>query len=150
MDDLSIDLKVCVSLLEDEEWSAAPWSFDDCVQALLFLLYEPNFDDPLSEYMQYLDCNEMARLSVIGGEIDGGVYVPMNAGWREIRGEITDIACEEPMEKDLHVSKIECNIVNSKRDTKKGNQVVLENFFSNYLHEIVYEDPGMQTFEFYQ
>ncbi|XP_061184451.1 NEDD8-conjugating enzyme Ubc12-like [Saccostrea echinata] len=148
LEDISVDLKVCISILDEDEWNSTCYSFDDCVQAVLFVLHTPNFDDPLSPYLDYFDRFEMAKLSVKGGQIESGPYVPKNAGWRgrEEEGESIVPDHEEPMEIDT----TNWNIVSNKRDTKLCNQRVLENFYLTNMHEIVYEDPGVQTFEFYQ
>lgn len=66
---------VCVSLLE--EWTEDN-SLEDCVQALLFLFYNPNLEDPLcpliSPDMAEDEFEENVKISLEGGYIDGFVY----------------------------------------------------------------------------
>lgn len=67
---------VCLNLLE--EWTEI-YSLEDCVQGLLFLLYNPNLEDPLSALFDP-DCYsfdtfaENVRLSLEGGEVEGFAF----------------------------------------------------------------------------
>ena len=65
--------EVCLNLFE--EWNATN-SLEDCVQGLLFLLYNPNLEDPLSvlfdsESENYDEFTKNVWLSLQGGEVEG-------------------------------------------------------------------------------
>lgn len=40
---------VCLNILYQNEWSSS-LNLEDCIQGILFLLYNPNLDDPLSRF----------------------------------------------------------------------------------------------------
>ena len=68
--------EVCLNLFE--EWNATN-SLEDCVQGLLFLLYNPNLEDPLSvlfdsESENYDEFTKNVWLSLQGGEVEGFVF----------------------------------------------------------------------------
>ncbi|KAK3099988.1 hypothetical protein FSP39_013090 [Pinctada imbricata] len=72
---------ICVNLL-DLDW-CKDCSFDDCLQAILFLFYEPNFDDPLSPLcVNDNEFEEFVKISLEGGDIEGRVY-ETNYGWAQ-------------------------------------------------------------------
>ena len=69
----SCDGEVCLNLL-DELWTSE-MTLEDVVQGLLFLLYEPNLEDPLSSLFDGSedeeDFKERVRQSLRGEEVDG-------------------------------------------------------------------------------
>lgn len=83
IDHLDQDLvtsNVCVSVLDHGTWSGQ-CDFETCVQALLFLFYEPNFDDALSPICcSDENFQELVQISLKGGTIDGFGFRP-NEGW---------------------------------------------------------------------
>jgi len=66
--------EICLNLFS--EWTETN-NLEDCVQGLLFLLYNPNLEDPLSPLFDpecdndYDDFAENVRRSLEGGEVDG-------------------------------------------------------------------------------
>ena len=68
---------ICLNLFD--EWTATS-TLEDCVQGLLFLLYNPNLDDPLSPLFDpecdndFDDFAENVRLSLEGGEVEGCTF----------------------------------------------------------------------------
>lgn len=76
---------VCVNALDLCTWDSQ-FDFETCIQALLFLFYEPNFDDVLS----LICCSdenfqELVQTSLKGGIVDGIPFKP-NEGWLKKRG----------------------------------------------------------------
>ena len=74
------DHNVCLNLFD--EWDDR-YSLEDIIQGLLFLLYNPNVDDPLSSYftleMSDEELQQQIRQSLNGGNMDGvAVYFPEN------------------------------------------------------------------------
>ena len=71
---------ICVNLLETDEWSGHPYTLDDCVQAILFLFYNPNWDDALNASFQCPESDEEfaknVRISLEGGDVDGHTFEP--------------------------------------------------------------------------
>ena len=71
---------ICVNVLDLCTWTSH-CDLETCIQAVLFLFYEPNFDDVLS-----LVCcsdenfQELVQESLRGGVVDGIPYQP-NEGW---------------------------------------------------------------------
>ncbi|XP_062515007.1 ubiquitin-conjugating enzyme E2 S-like [Corticium candelabrum] len=67
---------ICLNLLSDE-WEST-LSLEDVVQGLLFLIYNPNLDDPLNEYfndgIEYDEFRLNVELSLQGGDVDGALY----------------------------------------------------------------------------
>lgn len=67
-----------MNILEEEEWNQHPYTLDDCVQAILFLFYYPNWDDPLNSRFPCPESDEEfannVRISLEGGDIDGYVF----------------------------------------------------------------------------
>lgn len=69
------DGEICLSLFED--WSAEYNSLFDCVHGLIFLLKNPNLEDPLSPYFcpEDAECMEAffknVRTSLEGGSVEG-------------------------------------------------------------------------------
>ena len=69
--------EICLNLFS--EWQET-YTLEDCVQGLLFLLYNPNLDDPLSPLFDpefdnnYDDFAENVRRSLEGGEVDGYTF----------------------------------------------------------------------------
>ena len=65
--------EVCLNLL-DELWTQ-DMTLEDVVQGILFLLYNPNIEDPLSSMFTGTECEEEflenVRLSLRGEEVDG-------------------------------------------------------------------------------
>lgn len=65
--------EICLSTLS--EWSAKHNDLLDCVQGLLFILQNPNLDDPLSPYFapgeNVHDFHENIKIAVQGGEVCG-------------------------------------------------------------------------------
>lgn len=86
---------VCVSLLDD--WQDNN-DLEDCVQALLFLLYNPNTEDPLSPYFSpgitEEEFEDNVRLSLEGGTVDDFIF-ETNIGYIEngILKKDTDADC---------------------------------------------------------
>ena len=66
--------EICLSLLD--EWTCDN-TLEDCVQGILFLLYNPNLEDPLSPYFCPEDADDMelfyknVRISMEGGTVEG-------------------------------------------------------------------------------
>lgn len=73
------DQTICLNVL-DEDWDST-MSLEDIVHALLFLLYNPNPDDPLSPIYEFGDSSEefclKVRRSLRGGE-HFGIDFPAN------------------------------------------------------------------------
>ena len=67
---------VCLNLLSDD-WESN-FSLEDVVQGLLFLLYNPNLDDPLNEYFEEMTDHEEFESNVVislqGGNVEGLMY----------------------------------------------------------------------------
>lgn len=67
---------VCLNLLSDE-WQPT-FSLEDVVQGLLFLIYDPNLEDPLNEYFDGTNSPDEfeanVEMSLQGGEVDGVMY----------------------------------------------------------------------------
>ena len=82
------DTNVCVSLLDD--WSEDN-SIDDCVQALLFLFYNPNLQDPLCPIIcpetTEDEFGQNVKISLEGGDVEG-VPFERNYGYPCIENEI--------------------------------------------------------------
>ncbi|XP_061164243.1 uncharacterized protein LOC133173274 [Saccostrea echinata] len=80
---------VCVSVLDRGMWSYQ-FDFETCVQALLFLFYEPNFDDALSPICcSDEDFQELVQISLKGGTIDGFQFSPNIGRINNVLQEIT-------------------------------------------------------------
>lgn len=76
---------VCVNALDLCTWDSQ-FDFETCIQSLLFLFYEPNFDDVLS----LICCSdenfqELVQTSLKGGIVDGIRFKP-NEGWLKKKG----------------------------------------------------------------
>lgn len=76
---------VCVNALDLCNWDSQ-FDFETCIQSLLFLFYEPNFDDVLS----LICCSdenfqELVQTSLKGGIVDGIPFKP-NEGWLKKKG----------------------------------------------------------------
>lgn len=88
IDDSFDDTNVCVSLLDD--WSEDN-SIDDCVQALLFLFYNPNLEDPLCPIIcpetTEDEFGQNVKISLEGGDVEG-VSFERNYGYPCIENEI--------------------------------------------------------------
>lgn len=96
MDDMEDveDSNICVSLLEQGEWDTN-MTLEHCVQAILFLFYNPNWGDALSPLFAS-DCTNddfvaNVKISLEGGDIDGRTF-QRNYGLPPVKAEvITDI-----------------------------------------------------------
>lgn len=79
----SCEGEVCLNLL-DELWTSE-MSLEDVVQGLLFLLHEPNLDDPLSSLFDGSEdeeeFKERVRQSLRGEEVDGIPFEKNLADW---------------------------------------------------------------------
>lgn len=64
---------ICLSIIN--EWSSNENDLIDCIQGLLFILYNPNLDDPLSPYFAPGEdikvFHDNVKLSMKGGEVNG-------------------------------------------------------------------------------
>lgn len=87
IDDSFDDTNVCVSLLDD--WCEDN-SIDDCVQALLFLFYNPNLEDPLCPIIcpetTEDEFGQNVKISLEGGDVEG-VPFERNYGYPCIESE---------------------------------------------------------------
>jgi hypothetical protein len=76
-DDEEDDGSVCLNLLDSDNWTSE-MGLEDCVQGLLFLFYNPNLDDPLSNLVSSStpieEFEKNVRLSLLGGDIDGTTF----------------------------------------------------------------------------
>ena len=118
---------VCVSLLDDWEPS---YGLEDCIQGLLFLFYQPNLEDPLSEWFDSDDYSSFAegvKLSLEGGTISGYDFpvnqrknnTEDNESQQEAETEIQGTDDNHNEIKENKDSKVNCD-VNS--GTNSGNQ----------------------------
>lgn len=68
---------ICVSLLEVGEWDAN-MNLEHCIQAILFLFYNPNWGDALSPFfsadLSQEDFEENVKISLEGGEVEGRFF----------------------------------------------------------------------------
>ncbi|XP_063399043.1 NEDD8-conjugating enzyme Ubc12-like [Mytilus trossulus] len=103
-DDNDLISNVCVSILDD--WKPVN-GLDDCIQALLYLFYQPNTTDSLRladgdiTENQFL---ENVQKSLKGGTVEGCFFHP-NYGWVEnskLTDDLTQYECKpEPPKKKL-------------------------------------------------
>ncbi|CAG2203211.1 UBC12 [Mytilus edulis] len=103
-DDNDLISNVCVSMLDD--WKPVN-GLDDCIQALLYLFYQPNTKDSLRladgdiSENQFL---ENVQSSLKGGTVEGCYFHP-NYGWVEnskLTDDLTQYECKpEPPKKKL-------------------------------------------------
>ncbi|XP_022082942.1 spore wall protein 2-like [Acanthaster planci] len=86
IDTIEGDGEICLNLLDDDNWSAS-MTLEDVVQGILFLLYNPNLEDPLNVLIgPGMDEEEFAdnvRQSLDGGDVEG-YYFERN---QVVRGE---------------------------------------------------------------
>ncbi|XP_069130914.1 uncharacterized protein [Argopecten irradians] len=71
-----VGMNVCVNLLEYEVWDA-DMSLEHCIQAILFLFYNPNMEDALdldSVDLTKEKFEENVKISLEGGEVKGRVF----------------------------------------------------------------------------
>ncbi|XP_038045822.1 NEDD8-conjugating enzyme ubc12-like [Patiria miniata] len=85
---------ICLSMLDDEHWSRS-MTLEDVVQGILFLMHNPNLEDPLNTvFNPCMDEEEFAdnvRLSLEGGILEGFDFHRN----RVVRGEGGAIATDE-------------------------------------------------------
>lgn len=65
-EDYDEESNVCVTLLD--EWDGSTHTFEDIVMAVLFLFYNPAFDDPLSSWSFDSDDEDTFRLALMGDQ----------------------------------------------------------------------------------
>ncbi|KER24566.1 hypothetical protein T265_07798 [Opisthorchis viverrini] len=73
-----IESNICLNILS--YWSRGN-DLKSLISALVFLFYEPNFDDPIHHHGDYKDLGkreQLIRLSLVGGTIDDIVFKPNN------------------------------------------------------------------------
>ena len=117
---------VCLSLLD--EWESS-FGLEDCVQGLLFLLYEPNQEDPLSPYF----CGDMSenfyrevRISLTGRTHNGFTGPRLIEDDDEIRQFLEAIQEEEDAriqaEEEAARKKAEEDALKEAEEVKEENQ----------------------------
>ena len=105
---------VCVSLLDDWEPS---YGLEDCIQGLLFLFYQPNLEDPLSEWFDSDDYGSFAegvKLSLEGGTISGYDF-PVN---NQRKNNSEDNESQQKAETEIQGTDDNHNDIKENKDSK--------------------------------
>lgn len=99
---------VCVSILNDWGCDEGESTLEDIIQALLFLFYNPNLDDPLTSHISHnlVEFARNVRISIEGGSIEEfeNTDFEVNYGYqryldlkeRELEEIFFDITLDEP------------------------------------------------------
>ncbi|OWF41872.1 uncharacterized protein LOC110461850 [Mizuhopecten yessoensis] len=126
-DDSDDATNICVSLLESGEWDPN-MTLEHCIQAVLFLFYNPNWGDALSPLfspdLTETDFEENVKISIEGGDIEGRVF-ERNYGF-----VVSDNVANNADGAKLTNQEIELNNINNAL-----NNVTMENETSD--HEVI-------------
>lgn len=146
---------VCLSIFELSVWNNS-MHLEDCIQGLLFLFYNPNFEDPLTPLFDATTCNDMEEfaenvsLSLLGGNVEGVEY-KTNYGLAEachtVKDILTDIIDQVvPAEDFKEIEEGKGEVLQSENKTEKlaGTEVLCQDIISDLLQQICDENENEQ------
>ncbi|KAJ7381133.1 hypothetical protein OS493_004731 [Desmophyllum pertusum] len=121
--------EICLNLFS--EWAETN-TLEDCVQGLLFLLYNPNLDDPLSPMFDPEDEDDLnlevfaqnVRVSLEGGEVEGHAFERNIVDEDKVTGE-NSINCQ--VEERQEATNGEVELVDADNGALNEIQFVEEN-----------------------
>ena len=135
--------EVCLNLL-DELWTQ-DMTLEDVVQGILFLLYNPNIEDPLSSMFTGAECEEEfldnVRMSLRGEEVDGVEFNRnLPDGYESDSTADEDTGTSHPDEGSDALSQTESGATETGKVSETGSDVLTPN--SRYTQT---DSPTSQT-----
>lgn len=154
-DDDSGNTNICLNIF-DVEWNEG-MNLEDCVQGLLFLLYNPNFEDPLTPLFDSTTCSDMEQfaenvsLSLIGGNVEGIEY-ETNYGLADasdvVNNILTDVIDQVvPVEdiKDVVDEKGEVSQIENETQKLAVSEILCQDILCELLQQISVEKETEQN-----
>lgn len=154
-DDDSGNTNICLNIF-DVEWNEG-MNLEDCVQGLLFLLYNPNFEDPLTPLFDSTTCSDMEEfaenvsLSLIGGNVEGIEY-ETNYGLADAGDVVNDILTDlidqvVPVEDIKNVVDEKGEVSQIENETQKlaGTEILCQDILCELIQQISVEKETEQN-----
>ena len=145
--------EVCLNLL-DELWTQ-DMTLEDVVQGILFLLYNPNIEDPLSSMFTGAECEEEfldnVRMSLRGEEVDGVEFKRnLPDGYESDSTADEDTETSHPDEGSDVLSQMESGATEIEEVSETGSDVLTPNSrhtqtVSSTIQTVTTNSPTSQT-----
>ncbi|XP_033742526.1 uncharacterized protein LOC117328983 [Pecten maximus] len=116
---------ICVSLLEQGEWDPN-MTLEHCIQAILFLFYNPNWEDALSPLfspdLTETDFEKNVKISIEGGDIEGRLF-ERNYGFTVSENVTNDADGSKLTDQEIELNSINTALNNARVDNNETVEI---------------------------